>query len=367
VYERQRRFEIEAGLEGDEALEPIDKLGEQLQGPIDPGFVRGGQMHHLLNELALLAVGATLAAGGDREALAMRLAAALEFLENLRTVNRSRGDESNRTNENTWTAAVVWERHDVQAVFKSGLEDNDYFYFSHDALSAVAADYFDNRWMRHPAIDWIIVDAFVTGETILFGEDFKKLALVGPRDDIGVFHAAYWSTKGNLSKMREHSRKALSRHIVDWSALYFVVPICILGLIFYAGYATAGYVLAGAYVGLLVLEVVGRWMRGHRGAKTEEERREGRRHQIWLALYDVWRLLNPPVINPTNLKKAITSATENGAVISQMVHAIAEDRFRIDPAIWVTRPRDAVRQKALFDQDYDKLRARFGPPPTNRA
>jgi len=61
---------------------------------------------------------------------------------------------------------------------------------------------------------------------------------------------------------------------------------------------------------------------------------------------------SPPIVDTTNLTRAIDAATEKGVVISQTAHAIVHDRLASDPAIWIVQEN---RQALKFWHDEIKL------------
>ena len=54
------------------------------------------------------------------------------------------------------------------------------------------------------------------------------------------------------------------------------------------------------------------------------------------AMYDVWRSLEGPVVNPTMVKEAMLKAKEKGAVWDGAAWSIFDRAITIDPAVMVT-------------------------------
>ena len=55
-------------------------------------------------------------------------------------------------------------------------------------------------------------------------------------------------------------------------------------------------------------------------------------------MYDVWRSLEGPVVNPTMVKEAMLKAKEKGAVWDGAAWSIFDRAITIDPAVMVTNP-----------------------------
>jgi hypothetical protein len=301
-----------------------------------------------MSELALLAVDDTLRAGGNRHALVGRLETALDIIERLLQATQK---------ADNWSTSIAWQRRDVIGVLKQGLEHPDYFCLNHELLSGIAADYLNIKWMRHPAIDWIIVDALVTGQAIEFGERYKQKELAGPCEKalalLGQHHHKYYdSTQGNLWKMRAHSRKERLHDISNYIAACFLVS-CVTYVAFDLGYPNVGIGLA-----VICAVVLAFWFVLLRKFRMEEWTKDKTGFERWSALWDVCLFLDAPVINPTSVKKAIKIAATKDVIIMQAAYAIIDDRWRINPAIWVARPRyrDPAGRRSLYDPDYERLR-----------
>ena len=54
------------------------------------------------------------------------------------------------------------------------------------------------------------------------------------------------------------------------------------------------------------------------------------------AMYDVWRSLEGPVVNPTMVKEAMLKAKEKGAVWDGAAWSIIDRAITIDPAVMVS-------------------------------
>jgi len=298
----------------------LEWINQNLPAPSSP--LTASQLHELMYELAILAVDETLRTNGDARALAANLDAANKILFNLQTGARPHGDVRGKaTSEVDSDALMVWRRRDVRDVLELGLNSRDYYFIRNEPILHAAEAYRNLPWMRHPTIDWIIVDAIITGETILCGERLKKALYDGASGN-------YAATKGNLEEMKRRSRdesaraNARSPASIVW---YGVLPLGMIVAAFDFRYFILGIILSEFYALFLI------WRRTRHRIISDEPSW----YEPWVALRDVWRLLAPPTVNPATLKEALASVAKKGVVVAQTVHAIVDDRLRADPTMWV--------------------------------
>jgi hypothetical protein len=307
------------------ALEWID---QNLPAPSSP--LTASQLHELMYELAILAVEETLRTHGNATQLAANLNTANKILFNLRASTSQQGNAAGKlVSELDSDPLVVWRRRDVRDVLEGGLNSRDYYFIRNDLIVQSAADYLSLPWMRHPTIDWIIVDAIITGETIVCGEKLKERLYNGASGHI------YSATRGNLQEMKRRSRDELRStrgNALTYGSivLYGILPITAIFAAFHFGYYIIGAVLVQLYALCLI------WRRTRRQMKSDEQSW----YELWSSLRDVWRLLAPPVVNPTRVREALESAAQKGAVVAQTVHAIIDDRLRANPTHWVVDSGD---------------------------
>ena len=74
---------------------------------------------------------------------------------------------------------VVWQRRDPMRAYREGYESPFQTSFHPEDFAHAVADYLDRPWLRHPFLDWAIVDAAVSRELCSFGEELKKQWLTG--------------------------------------------------------------------------------------------------------------------------------------------------------------------------------------------
>jgi hypothetical protein len=59
---------------------------------------------------------------------------------------------------------------------------------------------------------------------------------------------------------------------------------------------------------------------------------------VWDQMYDVWRLLEGPVVNPTLVREAMIKSRDQGAVWNNVSWSLVDRVIAIDPAVWVVQP-----------------------------
>lgn len=57
--------------------------------------------------------------------------------------------------------------------------------------------------------------------------------------------------------------------------------------------------------------------------------------QLWAEMYNVWRALKGPVVNPRMVREAMQKSTDKGAAWDNRSWAIVDRVISIDPAVWV--------------------------------
>ena len=72
---------------------------------------------------------------------------------------------------------LIWKRHDPKISFTDGLDSDHMPSVFKDDLKADCAIYLERPWLRHPVLDWMLVDMLVTAETALFVPFFKAVAV----------------------------------------------------------------------------------------------------------------------------------------------------------------------------------------------
>jgi hypothetical protein len=255
---------------------------------------RGGQFETLMTDLAKECVAETLRTSEGEFELDSRLGSAYGLLSDLqsygfpyalnefRCKNEEEIPEAFRKPLKT-AMASVWRRRDPGRSFKDGFESDHYFGGAdpgelHQDLSA----YMALPWLRHPSVDWLFLDMMITRELSGFGEEIKKQVYPGRKDRAGV-HVKYWTAKGAASKM--------------------------VGGIFGPG-------------------------REFSDPKSPISLAS----HIWQAMYEVWRHLTGPIINPTIVRDEMIKSKSLGAVWDLPSWALMDRIIEFDRAVWLVGP-----------------------------
>ena len=232
---------------------------------------------------------------------------------------------------------AVWRRRDPQRSFEEGFESEHYTAFYQQDFHGLVANYLAVPWLRHPVLDWIMVDMMVSRELSAFGEELKKTFMPGPRSS-GV-HARYFKAKGNLQKMKTFFPD-LGRLLMK--ALWAIgVPVAAIYSAFHFGYEGLGTSLLAFYVaivaiwlGLKVLRLVIRV--GY--AVTGKTHPLAKPFVLWDQMYQVWKLLEGPIVNPTLVREMMVKTRDEGAFWDSLAWSIIDRAIQHDPAVWVVQP-----------------------------
>jgi hypothetical protein len=233
---------------------------------------------------------------------------------------------------------TVWKRRDPKRSFEEGFESEHYTAFNQSDFHATVADYLQERWLRHPVLDWVMVDMMVSRELSAFGEELKKTFMPGPRDDLffGV-HARYYKTNGDLQKMKMPDWESI------WTKAFWAIgaPAGAIYGAFHFGYEGLGASLLGLYaatiagwVGLKVLRFIIRV--GY--AIVGKTHPRAKPFLLWDQMYQVWKLLEPPIVNATLVREMMVKTRDQGAVWDSPVWSIIDRVIQHDPAVWVVQP-----------------------------
>ncbi len=164
---------------------------------------------------------------------------------------------------------AIWYRCDPLKGFQQGHDGPDFTRFDRDHFAEIIAAYLDRPWMRHPAIDWILVDISVTRELCAYREWLKKNFMPSWRESLGIF-------------------------VID-----------------------------------RIFRILDRLSRRPTPSDT------------WDEMYEVWRRLEPPVINPGRVREAMSKASDKGAVWGAATWSLVDRVIAIDPAVWLPFPKRA--------------------------
>jgi hypothetical protein len=251
--------------------------------------------------------------------------------------DRSKWPEDKRA-ELTRQNETMWTRYDPLQIYQKGYEGAGYPGVSRKTLANNAAKYLSCPWLRIPALDWLMVDAFVTDELAQYGEHLKRTHLPGPEDLIEriKFDEA---TKGDHAAMVRLGRRYRKRPVVRFLGVQILLPVVgVATAVYFEAWKTALavaalFVLDLAWIAFRQVVLLARRMRA-----TPEQLRTASQvdHARFNGMREVWRLLEGPVVNPTLLRAEMVKTTDNSAVWESAAWAIVDRQIGIDPAVWVT-------------------------------
>jgi hypothetical protein len=84
------------------------------------------------------------------------------------------------------TKATIWKRRNPQRSFSEGFESENHTAFDQEDFHGTVAVYLKEPWLRHPVLDWIMLDMMISRELSAFGEVLKQRWLPGPRNTYGA-------------------------------------------------------------------------------------------------------------------------------------------------------------------------------------
>lgn len=338
-----------------EAVEAAKITAEWVDGWIArPTGVRYSQTHRLMLELGALCVAETLRLGEGESELVARLvkawdivfgiwhAAAPDFVtEGLLALNE---DDDQRKEQIEQARHVVWNRRNPLVAYQEGLDSECQTRFNPQDYAHYVADYLERPWMRHPFLDWVMVDMTVSRELCAYGEELKMNWLPGRKDFLGV-HERYLDTNGNLSEMQKWLWSKAFERFIGALALFLFMPVGAIWVAAHFGYTTIAGVLGSIYALIVFLAVVlwllrlgRRALRAIRGTPDPAKQP----FELWTNMYNVWRALEGPIVNPSRVRDAMVESSSKGAVWDAATWSLIDRVISIDAAVWVTRPASTL-------------------------
>lgn len=312
--------------------------------------VRGhfDQMRLMMNQLAVAALAETIKTGGDGYAYQARLAEAYDILSDLwssLTTDELKGwndhgrDLTEKEKELRQSAKLIlWQRRDPLRGYRDGYESDYQTDFDKDWFTDGVARYLARPWMRNAHLDWILVDASITRELSVFGEEVKRQYMPGRRDIMGAFHHRYFAAKGNLAEMSKPDWVGRFQYAFWYLGLAFALPIGLIWAAFAYQWITTALWMAGIYAVLLLIEFgtmafnfIRRVIRAGRGQPKPGTKAQ----ELWAAMYQVWQLLEGPVVNPTLVRAEMAKSAEIGAGWASLAYSIVDRVIATDAAVWV--------------------------------
>lgn len=271
---------------------------EWLSSRTRPGEIRHGQFDWLMSELAALCVAESVRVGEEDFDLDGRLYSAYEIISSIQSygfpsdlVDARWADAGTLTDavktQLAHAKASVWKRRDPLRSFQEGFESAHHFgRESPIEIHSVLGDYLKLRWLRHPSVDWIFIDLMITRELSALGEQIKMNWFPGKKDSMGVHHK-YWTARGKLDAMAPSGLAILfgpSKDFSDPKSPYMKVT------------------------------------------------------KVWESMYNTWRALSGPVINPTMVRDEMRKSKGDGAVWDVPSWALIERVIEFDRSVWLVGP-----------------------------
>ncbi|MGM4965764.1 hypothetical protein AB7714_19870 [Tardiphaga sp. 1201_B9_N1_1] len=258
---------------------------------------RGGQFEALLTELAKQCVAETLRVGDGELELDSRITTAYNILYELQSFGFPNALEKYRWEVESKVPdalrkplksamASVWRRRDPGRSLKEGFESDHYFAGTPSDLHAQLGAYMALPWLQHPSVDWLFLDMMVTRELSAFAEEIKKQWFPGRKDSLG-HHAKYWQAKGATEKMAATGLSRLFAPSREFNNPKSPISITM---------------------------------------------------NTWQAMYEVWRLLTGPVLNPSLVREEMTKSKELGARWDVPSWALIDRVINSDRAVWLVGP-----------------------------
>jgi hypothetical protein len=203
------------------------------------------QKYWLMKELADLCVNYTLEHNGNDIELEDKIEKAWDILQDLWRITapdyaKKYYDEEEILDEHLKNKIeeakyIIWKRHDPIFSFYGGYESQHYFKLNTSTFSDVVANYLEKPYLRHPVLDWILLDMLITNEICMYGERVKQET---PRGG-----SRYWDAKGNIKSMTKVNWPELGEAL--WNKFIFSIgfPIGAIWAAFHFKYEVVGAVL----------------------------------------------------------------------------------------------------------------------------
>ena len=236
---------------------------------------------------------------------------------------------------------VIWRRRDPKRSFEEGFESDQHTTFDVEDLHGTIARYLERPWLRHPSLDWIFVDMLVSQELCAFGEAIKQQWVPGKRDWLLNVHHRYYKAKGELEKMIKINWREIGETIWVKFVWAIAIPVGAIWAAFYFDYERTGWVLAGIYaLFILIYFTIKLFGWSKRLARRLLGKPDPRLKPflLWDEMYEVWRRLEGPVVNPSRVREAMVRSAEHGAAWDTPTWSLIDRVIAFDPAVWVIWP-----------------------------
>ena len=319
-------------------------IDETIEKPKTP--VRWNQLRWMMEQMGALCIAESLKNNEDEYRLGDRLSKVHEILMDVWYATAPEiatrwwqdGEKPDENQQKTIdkAKATLWRRRDPQRSFAEGFESDHYTAFDQNGFNGTVAGYLKEPWLRHPVLDWIMLDMMISRELSAFGEELKQSLVPGPRTNFGLTHARYFETKGNLAKMRVPDWKGIGTKLLLWIAL----PVCAIYSAFQFGHDGVGLSIAGIYAIAIAIWLAVRILRlvvGVGYAVTGKPHPRTKPFLIWQQMYEVWKVLQGPAVNPTIVREMMVKARDQGAVWDGPTWPIIDRVIQHDAAVWIVQ------------------------------
>jgi len=326
---------------------------------IADGLSNWNQGNPLLLQLIPLCIAESRRCGGNKKDLHERLGIAQSIVEALihfgqwRDIGADFIEVETNTDGAEYERNVIWSRRDPTVSYREGYLSKESFRFPTNEMEDICLEYLDNPWLRHPLIDWVFLDAFITSEINEFGEKIKRNqpGLPGRRLDEYGMHPLYNEAHGNIKGMQKGQRREYFETVIQNLIFYLALPIgAIAALVNYnwektaLGLFAAYSVFASLYIGANIVTLFRYVLRSIRREKNPWQTNISlfsSMVEVWWTLESERRFVNTApldrryvdVINPRNVRELMRKSQEKGAVWSNYSWAIIERAIEIDPAM----------------------------------
>jgi hypothetical protein len=302
------------------------------------------QFRWMMEQMGALCVAESLRNNEDEDGLSDRLSKAYNILRDvwwasapeIATYRRPEKPDENQQKIIGKAEATIWKRRDPKRSFAEGFESADYTAFDQDSFHETVAAYLKEQWLRHPVLDWIMLDMMISRELSAFGEELKQRWLPGRRGIFGLVNERYFDTKGDLQKMSMPEWKRFGAKFL----LSIALPVGAIYYAFHFGYQSVGVTISGFYAALVAVWLAVKVLRfiGRIGyAVTGKTHPRAKPFMIWEQMYEVWKLLKGPTINPALVREMMVRARDQGAVWDVPAWSIIDRVIQYDPAVWIVQ------------------------------
>jgi hypothetical protein len=304
-----------------------------------PASYRGrNQLRWLMEQMAVLCVAESVKNNEDEDQLNERLSKAHEILMNVWYATAPEiathwwqdGEKPDENQQKVIDKAktTVWKRRDPKRSFVEGFESENHTAFDQRDFHGTIAGYLKEQWLRHPVLDWIMLDMMVSRELSAFGEELKQI-LPYAKNLFGEKLGRYFAMKGDLRKMRRLDL----RNVVN-KFFRIVLPVAVIYGVFYFGDESVGRLITGGGVsGICVVVALGVLVSQIWPTVVFNYLL----HRRWNRMYGVWRLLEGPTVNPTLVREVMVRTRDQGAVWDMPAWSIIDRVIQHDPAVWIVQ------------------------------